>query len=320
MMRRIIIVLVTMLVLPTAAGAQGTEQVFYYDTDAIGSVRAVTDATGTVSYYDFTPFGEPWSVPSTPGTRQFAGKERDANSGLDYFGARYYASQTGRFTTVDPLTNIDAALTDPQRWNRYAYARNNPLVFIDPDGKELYRVITPWERELMRMAGAIRDRVASALGADSAGPPHPLAVFSQNVVDSLLATVLPRDDREYGDAANAAILGMAVPLEGGPVGAVARLKSVNLPAWRTVAIDMEEVISGHTSSGLRAAQSGMKSLFPDAMSSQAIESAVRNAYRYGKKIATQENRVRIRGPWDGGTIELWLNTTTKTIETAYPVR
>jgi hypothetical protein len=45
-------------VLPTAAGAQRTEQVFYYDTDAIGSVRAVTNASGTVSYYDFTPFAD----------------------------------------------------------------------------------------------------------------------------------------------------------------------------------------------------------------------------------------------------------------------
>ena len=118
--------------------ARVREQVFYYDTDAIGSVRAVTDASGTVSYYDFTPFGEPWSVPSTPGTRQFAGKERDANTGLDYFGARYYAGGTARFTTVDPVMNVEPALFNPQRWNRYAYAGNNPLRFVDPDGADFW--------------------------------------------------------------------------------------------------------------------------------------------------------------------------------------
>jgi hypothetical protein len=45
-------------------------------------------------------------------------EERDAESGFDYFGARYYASRLGRFTTVDPALNIEAALADPQRWNR----------------------------------------------------------------------------------------------------------------------------------------------------------------------------------------------------------
>ena len=49
------------------------------------------------------------------------------------------------------------------------------------------------------------------------------------------------------------------------------------------------------------------------------EQAIRNAYRFGEKVATQGDRVQIRGPWQGGTIELWLNKATKTIETAYPL-
>jgi RHS repeat-associated protein len=68
-------------------------------------------------------------------TQRFTGQQRDAEEGLDYFGARYYASRSGRFTTVDPAMDIDAALVDPQRWNRYAYALNNPLKFTDPDGR-----------------------------------------------------------------------------------------------------------------------------------------------------------------------------------------
>ncbi len=66
---------------------------------------------------------------------RFTGKERDAETGLDYFGARYYASRVGRFTAVDPVVPIDAALRDPQLWNRYAYVRNNPLRYTDPDGR-----------------------------------------------------------------------------------------------------------------------------------------------------------------------------------------
>src|SRR5208337_2393297 len=66
------------------------------------------------------------------------GKERDAESGNDYFFARYYSSALGRFTTPDWSAKTDpvpyAAFTDPQSLNLYAYGRNNPLVRVDPDG------------------------------------------------------------------------------------------------------------------------------------------------------------------------------------------
>ena len=69
---------------------------------------------------------------------QFTGKERDAETGLDYFGARYYSGAQGRFLSVDP-ENSGASSRDPQSWNAYAYSRNNPLKYTDPDGKR-YRL------------------------------------------------------------------------------------------------------------------------------------------------------------------------------------
>lgn len=65
---------------------------------------------------------------------KFTGKERDAESGLDNFGARYYASTLGRFTSVDPLAR-SASRALPQTWNRYTYTLNNPLKYVDPNGK-----------------------------------------------------------------------------------------------------------------------------------------------------------------------------------------
>ena len=62
------------------------------------------------------------------------GKERDTESGNDYFGARYYSSAMGRFMSPDPGWFFATNPSDPQSWNIYAYARNNPLSFIDPDG------------------------------------------------------------------------------------------------------------------------------------------------------------------------------------------
>ena len=65
---------------------------------------------------------------------KFSGKERDAETGLDFFEARYLSSAQGRFTSPDPVTGGPG---DPQSWNMYA--RNNPLLYTDPDG-QTYRI------------------------------------------------------------------------------------------------------------------------------------------------------------------------------------
>jgi RHS repeat-associated protein len=68
-------------------------------------------------------------------TVKFTGKERDAETGLDFFEARYYSGAQGRFTSADePLAYQYES--DPQTWNLYTYGRNNPLKFVDPDGHE----------------------------------------------------------------------------------------------------------------------------------------------------------------------------------------
>jgi RHS repeat-associated protein len=131
--------------LPARGWAQ--ETVTYYHTDGIGSVRMITGASGNVvARYDYLPFGERCEAACPPtdhaDKRQFAGKERDTQTGFDYFGARYYAGQTGRFTTVDPFLDAQNALVDPQLWNRYAYVRNNSLRYVDPDGRA---VETLWD-------------------------------------------------------------------------------------------------------------------------------------------------------------------------------
>ena len=66
---------------------------------------------------------------------KFTGKERDAESGLDDFPARYYGSTMGRFMSPDPM---GGHLEDPQTLNRYAYARNNPTSLTDPTGLDSY--------------------------------------------------------------------------------------------------------------------------------------------------------------------------------------
>jgi RHS repeat-associated protein len=124
------------------------EQVRFYHPDALGSVRAVTNNDGQiVSRSDYLPFGE--QIPAERGRgdiagysdeagnkQKFTGKERDGETGLDYFGARYLSGAQGRFTSVDPALDIADAIRDPQLWNRYAYVTNGPFRYTDPDGRE----------------------------------------------------------------------------------------------------------------------------------------------------------------------------------------
>jgi RHS repeat-associated protein len=91
------------------------------------------------------PFGEEitrGSYASDSLRQKFTGYERDGESGLDYAKARMFGSCIGRFTTPDNFVN-DTHVLDPQSWNLYAYARNNPLKFIDKSGNEI--LIAVWE-------------------------------------------------------------------------------------------------------------------------------------------------------------------------------
>jgi lysozyme len=95
----------------------------------------------------YLPYGQEWNPPSgsgpvSPNHYKFTGKERDPESGLDYFGARYYTSLTGRFISPD-LPGIDQHLTNPQTLNLYVYARNNPLAYTDPTGHSADRAVKP---------------------------------------------------------------------------------------------------------------------------------------------------------------------------------
>jgi RHS repeat-associated protein len=86
------------------------------------------------------------SVRHAPLAHKFTGKERDSESGLDNFGARYDASSMGRFMTPDPKT-VSAKVWDPQTWNRYSYARNNPLAYLDFDGLEAIEIAYFWRTD-----------------------------------------------------------------------------------------------------------------------------------------------------------------------------
>ncbi|MDZ4798873.1 MAG: RHS repeat-associated core domain-containing protein [Bryobacteraceae bacterium] len=127
---------------PSGSGTQ------YLVTDYLGSTRMIQDSNGNcVTRMDYAPFGavvpragqECYAAPWASGM-MFTGKERDGDTaagtqtGLDYFGARYFSGAQGRFTSPDePFADQDPA--EPQSWNLYTYGLNNPLRYTDPDGR-----------------------------------------------------------------------------------------------------------------------------------------------------------------------------------------
>ena len=155
-------------------------------TDHLGTPRMSIMGNGasggllsSVKRHDYLPFGEELVAgvglrsssshgyePPSDGVRQkFTEKERDTETGLDYFGARYFGNTQGRFTSPDPyniILEVQATseinpkkakaqfasyLFQPQQWNRYAYSINSPLKYIDPTGERIELVGTPEERQ-----------------------------------------------------------------------------------------------------------------------------------------------------------------------------
>lgn len=117
---------------------------YHYHLDHLGTPRRVTDHTDRiVGFHDYYAFGPEVSgglTEPSPTSLQYTGHERDKWGGgegldtLDYMHARYNSPALGRFLSVDPAAD-SVELTMPQSWNRYSYALNNPLMYIDPTGR-----------------------------------------------------------------------------------------------------------------------------------------------------------------------------------------
>jgi RHS repeat-associated protein len=119
--------------------------VFFYVADLLGSARGIVQSGQTAPCYDadFSPFGGERVVINTCAQNyKFEGKERDAETGNDDFGARYYSSAFGRFLSADwssvPAAVPYANLTNPQTLNLYAIVSDNPETFADLDGHSVY--------------------------------------------------------------------------------------------------------------------------------------------------------------------------------------
>jgi len=121
------------------AAKKGGEK-FFYHNDHLGGVNVITDSAGArVRLNEYDPWG---AVSRTEGTidptHRFTGQELDPETGLYYYGGRYYDQEINRFISPDPFVQ---APENPQNLNRYSYVLNNPVNLVDPNGHFFWVII-----------------------------------------------------------------------------------------------------------------------------------------------------------------------------------
>jgi len=275
-------------------------------------------------------------------SRRYTGQVLDDATGLYYYNARYYDPVLGRFTQPD---DIIPDIFNPQSYNRYSYVLNNPLRYTDPSGHDEDDIT---DVPLGMTLGASHANARHTEGGDSArlytqsgGDLKTVASVGREIAevnplvggyngfsgaikgeDAVLYNKLTPGERLKSGgggvlATSPAVLKLAGKVVKAGEMAVAA-KSINLPSLKKITIDIEHIASGHMEGGARV--SSKKTLFPGSWSKDTVEKAVKEAYGSAKKVETQGERVRLQGTGGGQKIEIWLNTQSKTIETAYPIK
>ena len=116
-------------------GRDEAEPAFYYQGDHLGSSAYLTDEAGAITQtLNYLPYGEDWvdvhNNPNYLSRYKYNGKEKDPESGLHYYGARYYDSDISQWLSIDPMADKYPSLSP------YNYCADNPVNIIDPDGRE----------------------------------------------------------------------------------------------------------------------------------------------------------------------------------------
>ena len=133
-------------------GRDEDEPAFYYHGDHLGSSAYLTDEAGAITQtLNYLPYGEDWvdvhNNPNYLSRYKYNGKEKDPESGLHYYGARYYDSDISQWLSIDPMADKYPSLSP------YNYCADNPVVLVDPDGRDFDSVsenkyISPYRQEI----------------------------------------------------------------------------------------------------------------------------------------------------------------------------
>ena len=128
-------------------GRDEAEPAFYYQGDHLGSSAYLTDDAGAITQtLNYLPYGEDWvdvhNNPNYLSRYKYNGKEKDPESGLHYYGARYYDSDISQWLSIDPMADKYPSLSP------YNYCADNPVILVDPDGRDGVCIVDKKKKEL----------------------------------------------------------------------------------------------------------------------------------------------------------------------------
>ncbi|MBI3184179.1 MAG: hypothetical protein HYZ28_18760 [Myxococcales bacterium] len=208
------------------AQGQGKVQLYWYHADHLGSTNLLTDEVGdVVEHIEYFPYGEAWREdgPHKPVSEvRFTGKLEDPETGLTYFGARYYDSRKARWVSPEPAVQ-SIARPSPALLSVYSYSYNSPVIWRDPDGTlpDLMSTASQ-EARIMCSLGCSEQDFAALRSA------HVKA--SVEVAVALGATALAMGVVAGGEVALSSAVAAGVTVEGIETGADVIQGAAHLPA------------------------------------------------------------------------------------------
>ena len=259
----------------TLIATYDTTGLHFYVNDALGSRRVQTDPAGFPEQTcQNLAFGDQLYCTASlnsPTEHHFTGKERDTESGLDYFGARYYGSNMGRWMSPDWADKPEAvpysSLGDPQSLNLYSYVGNNPLSKADADG-HCWPVCTTWFWQsvnvLQKASNAIGNGIVSFLNQGAAAISDPTGRSQAVMAMGMLAnSVVPVP--EFGGEINVgASAPAAIETEGAALTTEIpqiQLNAAQGAAWEdTVGASLRQVDPGTVQNVTLQTQSGTRTV------------------------------------------------------------
>ena len=185
------------------ASINGQEkEVYFYHGDHLGSANWITDIKGTpIQYIHYAPYGELINNQHAAGYDErykFTGKERDVETGYDYFGARFYWATIGHWLSVDPMADKYPNISP------YAYCAWNPVKFVDPDGRKI-KIAGNFITRILGRLGVpnYQGKVMSALSQLKDIDPEINQMISQLETSDVEYTIKPTTERPDGKNGNA---------------------------------------------------------------------------------------------------------------------